>query len=156
QIEDQRIGGDGLGLLQRPGIGARHVEHAAARAMLHGWILRFRLPNLAKAVPRTSAMAMDQREIVREQSFCRYRPQVVHFSSMTIDTLEYVKKLEAAGVDRKAAEAHAEALRPAIGDELATKSDILRLETRLEGKFTELEGKIFGLEGKFADFESEM
>ena len=31
QIEDQRIGGNGLGLLQRAGVGARHVEHAAAR-----------------------------------------------------------------------------------------------------------------------------
>jgi hypothetical protein len=30
---------------------------------------------------------------------------------MTIDTLEYVKKLEAAGVDRKLAEEHAKAAR---------------------------------------------
>jgi hypothetical protein len=50
---------------------------------------------------------------------------------MTIDTLEYVKKLEAAGVDRKAAEAHAEALRGAIEDELATKADISRLEASI-------------------------
>ena len=86
---------------------------------------------------------------------------------MTIDTLEYVKKLEAAGVDRKAAEARAEALRASIEDELATKADILRLETsihrleaRLEGKIsefkTELESKISALEGKFADFKAEM
>jgi chromosome segregation ATPase len=97
---------------------------------------------------------------------------------MTIDTLEYVKKLEAAGVDRKAAEAHAEALRASIEDELATKADILRLENttkgeihrletsvhrleaKLEGKIsefkTELEGKLSGLEGRFADFKAEM
>lgn len=86
---------------------------------------------------------------------------------MTIDTLEYVKKLEAAGIDRRAAEAHAEALRASIEDELATKADILRLETtihrmeastkgeihRLEAKFSEFKSD---LEGKFADFRAEM
>jgi hypothetical protein len=64
---------------------------------------------------------------------------------MTIDTLEYVKKPEAAGVDRKTAEAHAEALRGAIEDELATKSDIIRLEARfpeLEAKISELKAEI--------------
>jgi hypothetical protein len=86
---------------------------------------------------------------------------------MTIDTLEYVKKLEAAGVDRRAAEAHAEALRASIEDELATKSDIVRLEAstksdilRLEAKIsefkTELESKIATLESKFSDFRAEM
>lgn len=93
---------------------------------------------------------------------------------MTIDTLEYVKKLEAAGIDRRAAEAHAEALRASIEDELATKADILRLETgihrleittkgeihRLEVKISEfkieLESRIGTLESKFADFRAEM
>ena len=64
------------------------------------------------------------------------------FRAMTIDTLEYVKRLEAAGVDRKAAEAHAEALRGAIEDELATKTDIIRLESRMSEVKTELEAKI--------------
>lgn len=50
---------------------------------------------------------------------------------MTIDTLEYVKKLEAAGVDRRQAEAHAEALRAAASDQLATKHDLAELEMRL-------------------------
>lgn len=90
---------------------------------------------------------------------------------MTIDTLEYVKKLEAAGIDRRAAEAHAEALRASIEDELATKADILRLEAstkadihrleastkadfhRLEAKFSEFKSD---LESKFADFRAEM
>ena len=49
---------------------------------------------------------------------------------MTIDTLEYVKKLEAAGIDRRQAEAHAEALRDAT-DPLATKQDLTELEVRL-------------------------
>jgi hypothetical protein len=66
---------------------------------------------------------------------------------MTIDTLEYAKKLEAAGVDRKQAEAHAEALRDAIVAQLVTmpdldaaaaslKRDIEVLKAEFTGKFT--------------------
>jgi hypothetical protein len=53
---------------------------------------------------------------------------------MTIDTLEYVKKLEAAGVDRKLAEAHAEALRATVVQDLATKNDLQIEVQRLEAK----------------------
>jgi hypothetical protein len=55
--------------------------------------------------------------------------------NMTIDTLEYVQALEAAGVERKAAEAHAKAQRNAVTDQVATKRDldaaIAGLETTL-------------------------
>jgi hypothetical protein len=76
---------------------------------------------------------------------------------MTIDTLEYVKKLEAAGVERKLAEAHAEALREAVAREVATKADVeagvLRLDNRIdtsaqalradfETRFQKLEAKL--------------
>jgi hypothetical protein len=65
---------------------------------------------------------------------------------MTIDTLEYVKKLEAAGVDRKAAEAHGEALREAISKELATKDDVdaagNRLELQFEQRFQKIEARL--------------
>jgi hypothetical protein len=53
---------------------------------------------------------------------------------MTIDTLEYVKKLEAAGIDRKATEAHAEALRATAVQDLATKHDLQTEVQRLEAK----------------------
>jgi len=53
---------------------------------------------------------------------------------MTIDTLEYVKKLEAAGVDRKTAEAHAEALRATVVQDLATAHDLQTEVQRLESK----------------------
>jgi hypothetical protein len=46
---------------------------------------------------------------------------------MTIDTLEYVMRFEAAGVDRKQAEAHAAAVRDTLAMQLATKADIDRL-----------------------------
>ncbi len=36
EIEDQGVGGDGLGLFQGPLVRARHIEHAAARPALHG------------------------------------------------------------------------------------------------------------------------
>ena len=51
---------------------------------------------------------------------------------MTIDTLSYVKRLEGAGVDRKVAEAQAEALRDDVVPQLATRADLDRLGDRLE------------------------
>jgi hypothetical protein len=54
---------------------------------------------------------------------------------MTIDTLDYVKKLEAAGIDRKVTEAHAQALRATVVHDLATKHDLQTEVQRLEAKF---------------------
>lgn len=49
----------------------------------------------------------------------------------TFDTLSVARDLEAAGIERRHAEAHAEALRQAVSvdrDELATKADIADLK----------------------------
>ena len=35
EVEDDAVGGERLGLLQRAGVGTRHVEHAAARTDGH-------------------------------------------------------------------------------------------------------------------------
>ncbi len=51
---------------------------------------------------------------------------------MSIDTLGYVKRLEGAGMERKVAEAHAEALRDDVVPQLATKADLDRLGDRFE------------------------
>lgn len=51
---------------------------------------------------------------------------------MTIDTLAYAKALEAAGVNRQAAEAHAEALTHHVLPDLATKADLDQAVERLE------------------------
>ena len=51
---------------------------------------------------------------------------------MTIDTLAYAKALEAAGVERQAAEAHAEALIHHVLPDLATKADLEQAVERLE------------------------
>jgi hypothetical protein len=50
----------------------------------------------------------------------------------TIDTLSYVKRLEAAGVERKTAEAHAEALNMTVVPQLATKADLKELAAELK------------------------
>jgi len=65
---------------------------------------------------------------------------------MTIDTLEYVTKLEAAGVDRRQAEAHAAAIRDSPAPQLVTKADIDRLaqarKADLDTAVAKLEAKI--------------
>ena len=51
------------------------------------------------------------------------------------DTLAIMRKLEAAGVDRKQAEAHTEALLDSRAG-LATKADIVRLEEKIANMVT--------------------
>ena len=51
---------------------------------------------------------------------------------MTIDTLAFSKTLEAAGLDRRAAEAHAEALTQHLLPDLVTKADLAAAQADLE------------------------
>ena len=51
---------------------------------------------------------------------------------MTIDTLAYAKELESAGVERQAAEAHAEALTHHVLPDLVTKADLAATRAELE------------------------
>jgi hypothetical protein len=71
---------------------------------------------------------------------------------MSIDTLEYARRLEAAGVDRVQAEAHAQAAAELIAGQSATKADvenaILRLESKIDREIARLESRIDGLESK--------
>jgi hypothetical protein len=72
---------------------------------------------------------------------------------MTIDTLDYVDKLIAAGVDRKQAEAHARAIRETLAPQLATKADldlaVARLEAKLGAEVARLEAKMDALAARF-------
>jgi hypothetical protein len=68
---------------------------------------------------------------------------------MAIDTLAYTKALEAAGVERRIAEVHAEALAKFALADLATKADIERLETATKTDLRLLQGDIQRLEGKW-------
>ena len=58
---------------------------------------------------------------------------------MTIDTLAYAKELEAAGVERNAAEAHAEAITHHILPDLATKADLLTAKADVEAAIARVE-----------------
>jgi|tagenome__1003787_1003787.scaffolds.fasta_scaffold20875488_2 hypothetical protein len=51
---------------------------------------------------------------------------------MTIDTLAYAKTLEAAGVERRAAEAQAEAFTQHVLPDLLTKADLAATKAELE------------------------
>jgi hypothetical protein len=79
---------------------------------------------------------------------------------MAFDTLAYAKHLEQAGVDRKQAEAHAEAMNEYLRPDLATKADtaalqadiaalerstkaeLAALEQRIDQRFTTLEQRL--------------
>lgn len=51
---------------------------------------------------------------------------------MTVDTLAYAKHLEGAGIDRRAAEAHAEAMAHHVFPQLASKADLEKAVAVLE------------------------
>ena len=57
---------------------------------------------------------------------------------MAIDTLAFVKHLESAGIDRKTAEAHAEAMAQHVFTQLATKSDLEKVSTDLTKAMSDL------------------
>ena len=80
---------------------------------------------------------------------------------MAIDTLAYAKTLEAAGVDRRAAEAHAEALTQALEGrilpDLATKSDLERLDAALKTDLERLDATLkTDLERLQADLKTDL
>ena len=61
------------------------------------------------------------------------------------DTLSYARRLKAVGVDEAQAETHAEAVRDAITQGVATKADLANLETRIEKRFSDLEVRLVRL-----------
>jgi len=64
---------------------------------------------------------------------------------MTIDTLAYTKHLEEAGVERRQAEAFAEALNHFAMPDLATKSDLAALEQATKRDIAALEHKLVAM-----------
>lgn len=63
-------------------------------------------------------------------------------TSATVDTLSVAKRLIAVGVERRQAEAHAEAIRDAMAENAATKADVAGLETRLTADVAGLNARI--------------
>lgn len=72
-------------------------------------------------------------------------------ATIAFDTLKFVEKLKSAGVPEAQAKAEAEALQGVLAEamdaQLATKSDIVRLERRMDGlesQFREMKAEING------------
>ena len=73
-------------------------------------------------------------------------------TTLTFDTLKFVQRLEKAGVSREHATAEAEALAEVFaspGQGIATKSDLEKLETRLESKMDAMELRLIIKLGAF-------
>jgi hypothetical protein len=66
-------------------------------------------------------------------------------NTMRIDSLKFARKLEAAGLDRKAAEAIAEGVNEVDVSDLATKADIATVREEMSANKTELKGDIASL-----------
>ena len=66
------------------------------------------------------------------------------------DTLAATRALEAAGVERRHAEAVVAVVRASRAG-LATKADLDNLEARMDGRFAELQAQ---MDGRFAEFEA--
>ena len=63
-------------------------------------------------------------------------------TSAAFDTLSVAKRLIAVGVERRQAEAHAEAIRDAMAENAATKTDVASLETRITAEVAGINTRI--------------
>ena len=70
-------------------------------------------------------------------------------NTMRIDSLKFARKLEAAGLDRKAAEAIAEGVNEVDVSDLATKADITAVETKLTGEIASVRQAVVELRAEF-------
>ena len=73
----------------------------------------------------------------------------------TFDTLTAARELEAAGIERRQAEAIADAIRHGQGD-LATKTDIAGVRSELAGAKAELSADIAGVRSDLTAVRSEL
>ena len=75
-------------------------------------------------------------------------------NSMRIDSLKFARKLEAAGLDRKAAEAIAEGVNEVDVSDLATKADIATVREEIGVLRTEVKGDIAAVRTELAAVKS--
>ena len=64
-------------------------------------------------------------------------------AALRIDTLEFVRKLTDAGMERPMAEAIVEGIAEADTSELATKADVARLEAKIDTSIADLRAEMF-------------
>jgi hypothetical protein len=82
---------------------------------------------------------------------------------MAFDTLDYARKLEAAGVPTAQAEVQARALNEALAGSVATTvdianlgADIANLELRMNARFAEVDARFEQVDARFGDLESRL
>ena len=82
---------------------------------------------------------------------------------MAFDTLDYARKLEAAGVPTAQAEVQARALNEALVGSVATTvdianlgADIANLELRMNARFAEVDARFEQVDARFGDLESRL
>lgn len=80
---------------------------------------------------------------------------------MTFDTLDYARKLEAAGVPVAEAEVHARALNEALLGSVATKADIANLgaeitnlELRINARFVQVDARFDQVDARFEQVDA--
>jgi hypothetical protein len=77
-------------------------------------------------------------------------------AALPFDTLDYVRKLEAAGVPPAEAEVHARALNDALAGSVASKADISNLDVKIDAVESRLKSGISNLELKIDALESRL
>jgi hypothetical protein len=77
-------------------------------------------------------------------------------AALPFDTLDYVRKLEAAGVSPAEAEVHARALNDALAGSVASKADISNLDVKIDAVESRLKSGISNLELKIDALESRL
>ena len=80
---------------------------------------------------------------------------------MTFDTLDYARKLEAAGVPVAQAEVQARALNDALAGSVATKvdianlgADIANLELRIDARFVQVDARFAQVDARFEQIDA--
>jgi hypothetical protein len=73
---------------------------------------------------------------------------------VAFDTLDYARKLEAAGVPAAQAEVHSRALNEALAGSVASKSDIANLELRIDARFAQVDARFEQVDARFEQVDA--
>ena len=77
-------------------------------------------------------------------------------AALPFDTLDYARKLEAAGVPAAQAEVQARSLNEALAGSVATKADIANLELRMDARFEQVNARFEQVDARFEQLKTEL
>ena len=75
-------------------------------------------------------------------------------TALPFDTLDYARKLEAAGVPAAQAEVHARALTGALAESVATKADVANLGLRMDARFAQVDARFDQVDARFEQVDA--